>query len=306
LRGPEHDFFWADEPCAYKNTDAWDMLMMTMRGGERPRGLATTTPKDNELIRSMLADSGNLALTIGSTRENVANIPQTYLNKITARYAGTHLGKQELDGELLVNVEGALWTQALIDSLRVEEAPPLRRIVVAVDPASMTQLALATGRVARRSDLCGISVVGLGEDGHGYVLADRSLRASPDQWAREAAKAYKDFEADRIIYEENHGGKAVEEILRSVNDALPISSVNARRGKFARAEPVSALYAQRRVHHVQRDERGSHPDPNGHLAQLESQMCRWTPRSQDSPDRLDAVVYALHELMLDDGGFSWD
>lgn len=309
LRGPEHEFAWADELCAWKGGggqgDAWDMLLMTMRGGSHPRVLITTTPKDSPLIRGLLDDSQNLALTIGSTSENVANLPASYLNKITSRYAGTHLGRQELDGELVVNVEGALWTAARIEALRVATAPNLVRVVVAVDPASMTQLALATGRIARRSDLCGISVVGLGEDGHAYVLADRSIRASPDQWAREAAKAFKDFKADRVIYEENHGGRAVEDVLRSVNDALPISSVNARRGKFSRAEPVAALYEQGRVHHVHRDEHCAHPDPSGHLAQLESQMCRWTPRSVDSPDRLDAMVYAVTELMLSEQGGCW-
>jgi phage terminase large subunit-like protein len=307
LNGPEHDAAWADEIGLWKGSDAWDMLMFTMRGGDHPRVLATTTPKDSRLLDTLLADYENLALTIGATAENAKNLPPAFLNKLTARYGGTHLGRQELGGELIANVEGALWTAAQIQALRVDKAPPMVRVVVAVDPASMTQLALATGRIARRSDLCGISVCGVGEDGHGYVLADLSLRASPDKWARVAAKAYKDFKADRIVYETNHGGKAVEDVLRSVDPGLPITGVDARRGKFARAEPVAALYEQGRVHHCAKDEHGEHPDDNGHLAKLEDQMCRWTPRSVDSPDRLDSAVYGLTALMLrEEGGFSWD
>jgi phage terminase large subunit-like protein len=223
------------------------------------------------------------------------------LNKLTARYAGTHLGRQELEGELLANIEGALWTSSQLERLRVMQPPELRRIVVAVDPAQMTQLALTTGRSSKRSDLCGISVCGIGEDGHGYVLADLSMRGSPDSWARAAVKAYKAWGADRILYEENHGGRAVEDVLRSVDDSLPISPVNARRGKFSRAEPVAALYEQGRVHHVSRQDRGEHPDPAAHLVPLETQMCRWTPQSGQSPDRIDALVYALTELMLTGG-----
>jgi len=304
LRGPEHAVAWADEVCAWSDPEAWDMLQMTMRGGSHPRVLVTTTPIKNRIILE-LVESTDTALSIGSTRENAANLPKAFTDRLMRKYEGTSLGRQELDGELVDELEGALWTRALLEAWRVEKAPELQRIVVAVDPS---------GSSKARSALCGIAVVGIGEDGEGYVLADLSGIMSPDAWARRAARAYEAFKADRIVYESNHGGEMVAQVFRTLDDSLPLQAVSATRGKFARAEPVVALYEQGRVRHV-RDcgvdlrefKRG---DDDVSLVALEDQMCTWTPDGASrstgvrysSPDRMDALVWGLTELMISNEG----
>lgn len=308
LNGPEHDWAWVDELCVHKNTEPMDQLRFTLRGAEHPRILITTTPARSAPILSLLdEDSEDLVLTIGATSENTA-LPEDFIRKLTRKYQGTVLGKSQLEGELVTNIEGALWKAETIEALRVrhEDLPPLTRVVVAVDPASMTELALQTGRSNPSGDLCGIVVCGLGEDGQGYVLDDVSMRGSPDQWASVALKAYEKHKADRIVYETAHGGKAVEGVFRAVAPNISLSGVDARRGKYARAEPVSALYERAQVHHVGRPDRSQHPLPWAHLSALEDQMCSWTPANRGSPDRMDALVYALTDLMLQAGGFSWE
>lgn len=276
LRGPQHDGAWADELAAWSYPDAWDQLQFGLRIGPDPRVVVTTTPKPVRLIRELVA-AGTTALTRGHTHENRANLAPAFLEQVTARYAGTRLGRQELEAELLEDVPGALWTRRELDDHRVAAAPDLVRVVVGVDPA------VSAGEGA---DETGIVVVGLGVDGHGYVLADASCRMSPDGWARRAVEAYRRHAADRIVAEVNNGGDLVERVLRVVEPTVAYRAVRASRGKQTRAEPVAALYEQGRVHHV------------GTLPDLEDQLCSWAPDAYDgSPDRLDALVWALTELI---------
>jgi phage terminase large subunit-like protein len=278
LRGPQCEAFWADELAAWKYMrETWDQLMFGFRLGETPRGVATTTPKPLALIKELLSMEG-VALTRGSTYENRDNLSPVFFQQIIQRYEGTRLGRQELNAELLEDVEGALWSLRRIEQLRVREHPPLVRIVVAIDPAVTS---------GEDSDETGIVVAGVGEDGHGYVLDDLSGRLSPDGWGRRAVEAYRTQRADRIIGEANNGGDLVEVNIRTVDRAASYKKVHASRGKRTRAEPVAALYEQGRVHHV------------GAFPELEDQMTQWVPGTGvASPDRMDALVWALTELML--------
>lgn len=281
LRGPQHDFFWADEPAAWRYPEAWDQLMFGLRLGERPRGIATTTPKPIKIIRDLLGRP-DVAISRGTTYENRANLAPAFFQEVIKRYEGTRLGRQELQGEVLEDVPGALWTWASIDEQRVSKAPPeLDRIVVAIDPAVTS---------SDGSDETGI-VVAARKGDHAYVLDDLSLRSTPIEWCRKAVGAYRDRLADRIIAEVNNGGDLVESQLRVVDDSVSYEAVHASRGKRKRAEPVAALYEQKRVHHV-----GSFPE-------LEDQMVTFVPdeqRSGESPDRADALVYALTALLLEE------
>ena len=280
LRGPQHDGAWADELGAWKYEAAWDMLMLGLRLGADPRALVTTTPRPTKLVRSLLSDA-NTVTTRGSTYDNRDNLAPSYFASIITRYEGTRMGRQELMGELVDDVPGALWTLSLLDGLRVQAAPDLARVIVAVDPAVTS---------GAESDETGIVVVGIGADGHGYVLADRSCRMSPDGWARRAAQAYHEYEADRLIVEDNQGGEMVAFLLGTVDATVPIKRIRASRGKRLRAEPVAALYEQGRVHHV-----GVYPD-------LEDQMASFTGDGGEHDDRVDAMVHALTEVMLDTAG----
>ncbi len=275
LRGPQHDAAWCDEVAAWRYPETWDMLMFGLRLGVDPRCVVTTTPKPIPIIRNLLKNP-TTAITRGSTYENRANLAEAFFEQIVAQYEGTRLGRQELYAEVLDDVEGALWTRALIDQHRVKVAPELKRIVVAIDPAITA---------SDDSDETGIVVAGLGVDNHGYALDDLSLRASPDGWARRAVEAYHARKADRIVAEVNQGGDMVEYTIRTVDPRASIKKVHAARGKQTRAEPIVALYEQGRIHHV------------GVLPQLEEQMCNWVP-GMDSPDRMDAAVWAFTELML--------
>lgn len=280
LRGPQHDGAWADELGAWKYEAAWDMLMLGLRLGADPRALVTTTPRPTKLVRSLLSDAST-ATTRGSTYDNRDNLAPSFFASIITRYEGTRMGRQELMGELIDDVPGALWTLSMLDGLRVPAAPDLARVIVAVDPAVTS---------GPESDETGIVVVGIGVDGHGYVIADRSCRLSPDGWARRAAQAYHEYEADRLIVEDNQGGEMVSFLLGTVDATVPIKRIRASRGKRLRAEPVAALYEQGRVHHV------------GAYSDLEDQMSSFTGEGGDYDDRVDALVHALTEVMLDTAG----
>jgi len=281
LRGPQHDFAWADELAAWRfDRDAWDNLMFGLRLGNDPRSVVTTTPRPTPLIRELVKEPGTL-LTRGSTYDNRANLAPAFFRRIIGKYEGTRLGRQELNAEILDDVVGALWTLKVIEEHRVTTAPELTRIVVAIDPA------VSKGD---ESNETGIIVAGIAGNEHAYILEDLSIRGSPNEWAQAAVTAYRRYQADRIVAEVNQGGDMVESIIRGIDRNIPYEGVRATRGKAIRAEPVSALYERGRVHHV-----GVH-------AQLEDQMTNWTPASGEaSPDRLDALVWAATSLMdLDD------
>jgi predicted phage terminase large subunit-like protein len=270
LRGKQHMRLWADEIAAWRYPDAWDQAMMGLRLGHDPRAVATTTPKPVRIVRDLLASP-----TTALTR---ANLAPAFLEKIVSKYEGTRLGRQELQGELLDDVPGALWSRTQLDALRVAQAPDLARVVVAIDPAATS---------GDDADETGIIVAGKGVDGHGYVLRDLTCRLSPDGWARRAVAAYRDYRADRIVAEVNNGGEMVELTVRTVDRQASYKAVHASRGKRTRAEPIAALYEQKRIHHV------------GGLPDLEDQQCSFTPDGYDgNDDRVDALVWALSELML--------
>lgn len=278
LRGPNHDLGWADELAAWRYPEAWDMLQLGLRIGDNPRTVVTTTPKPIPLVKRLVStDDGSVHITKGSTFDNAVNLAGAFLEEITSRYEGTRMGQQELYAEILDDVQGALWNRDQLEEYRVTEHPPLKRIVVGVDPSASSK---------STSDETGIVVCGVGEDGHGYVLDDVSLRATPNDWGRAAVAAYHKFTADRIVAESNNGGEMVSLTLRTVDENVPIKLVHASKGKQTRAEPISALYEQGRIHH------------HGFHSELEDQMCSWVPESGNSPDRVDALVWALTELML--------
>jgi phage terminase large subunit-like protein len=287
LRGPQFDAAWVDELAKWKRAEeAWDMLQFALRLGAHPRQVVTTTPRAVGVLKSILARDSTV-VTHAPTEANAANLAGSFLEEVRARYAGTRLGRQELDGVLLEDVEGALWTLAVLEAARVERVPTLDRIVVAVDPP-------VTGHGA--SDECGILVVGAETQGpprdwRAVVLEDASVTgASPQVWAEAALDAMRRHGADRLVAEVNQGGDLVETLIRNIDPLVPYRGVRASKGKAARAEPVAALYEQGRVSHV----RG--------LGKLEDQMCRMTARGYEgrgSPDRVDALVWAVQDLILD-------
>jgi phage terminase large subunit-like protein len=279
LRGPQFDAAWADEVGKWRYAEAaWDMLQFGLRLGAHPRQVVTTTPRPAPILKRLLADE-RCAVTRASTYANRANLADAFFRSVIARYEGTRLGRQELDAELIEDNPDALWSRETIDKARVRKAPELVRIVVAVDPPATS---------GPNADECGIVVAGIADDGRAYVLDDRSMGGlTPLTWASRAAKAFRDHEADRIVAESNQGGEMVSTIMRQVMPTAPLKLVRATRGKRVRAEPVAALYEHGFVSHV------------GALARLEDQMCDFVPGSGKSPDRLDALVWALTDLMLD-------
>ncbi len=283
LRGPQHDFAWADELAAWRYPqEAWDMLMLGLRLGDRPRVVVTTTPKPIRLIRDLVA-APTTRLTRGSTHDNKANLAASFISAIIAKYEGTRLGRQELNAELLEQADGALWTRQAIEAARIDAgaAPELRRVVVAIDPAVTS---------GDHADETGIIVAGVGYDGLAYVVRDASGRFSPNEWASRAINLYRLHKADRVVAETNNGGEMIELTLRTVMPAVAFKAVSASTGKQARAEPVAALYEQGKVRHL------------GGFPALEDQMCNWEPGSgATSPDRVDALVWALTELLLEAG-----
>lgn len=283
LRGPQHHRAWADELAAWEKPEAWDQLLFGLRLGQNPQAVVTTTPKPTPLVRRIAQDA-RTRLTRGRTRDNADNLAPAALEQLEAKYAGTRLGRQELEAEILDDIPGALWTRAMIDeALKPVEIPQMRRIVVAVDPSGT--------RGDDGGDSIGIVVAGKGMDGRAYVLADRTCDLSPAGWGRRAVEAYAEFKADRIVAERNFGGAMVEHVIRTADPYASYEEVVASRGKAVRAEPVASLYEQGRVTHVQ-----SMPD-------LEDQMCQMAGDGylgEGSPDRLDAMVWALSFLMLDE------
>jgi phage terminase large subunit-like protein len=284
LRGPEHAAAWLDEVAKYQYADdLWAMLQFGLRTGQHPQTCITTTPRPTRLLKEIISDPATV-VTRGSTLDNRSNLAPSFLTAIMRRFESTRLGRQEIFGEILEDMEGALWKRSTIDELRVKLAdiPPLRRIVVAIDPATTS---------GEDSDETGIVAVGLGTDGHGYVLDDISGRMTPNEWAREAISLYRARLADRVIGERNNGGDMIENTLRMIDPSVNYRSVWASRGKFVRAEPVAALYDQQRVHHV------------GGFPQLEDQMCSFTPdmdrATMGSPDRADALCWALTDLLVE-------
>lgn len=279
LRGPNHDAAWCDEICSWEYIEeTWDNLEMTLRAGASPKRYITTTPKPKQLLLDIVKDKSTVVIR-GSTFDNVDNLAPEFIDRMREKYEGTRKGREELYAELLEEADGALWTRRGIEMTRVSAVPQMKRIVVAIDPAVTS---------TEQSDETGIVAAGIGIDGHGYLLNDLSGRYSPDDWARIAVDAYHHWKADRIIAEVNNGGDLVELTLRTVSRFVPYKSVHASRGKAARAEPVAALAEQGRIHHV------------GMFPALEDQLCSWEPLGKDrSPDRLDAMVWAFTELMVD-------
>jgi predicted phage terminase large subunit-like protein len=287
LRGPQHDFLWGDELATWSDAQAtWDMAMFGLRIGQDPRCVVTMTPKPIKLLRDLLKREGDDAVvTRGSTFDNAANLAPPFLAAIRKRYEGTRLGRQELFADVLFDTPGALWQQAWIDRDRVQSVGigDFKRIVVAIDPAVTS---------GENADETGIICAAIDDAGHAYILEDVSARLAPHEWAQAAIRLYKQYHADRIIGETNNGGEMIESVLRSIDPSVSYKSVHASRGKVVRAEPISALYEQGRVHHV------------GSFVQLEDQMCAFTSdfsraTAGYSPDRLDAMVWALTELMLE-------
>ena len=265
--------------------DTWDMLQFCMRLGKHPRIMITTTPKPTKLVRKVLKDPKTV-VTTGSTFDNADNLASTYLTAVKASYEGTRLGKQELYAEVLEEAEGALWTTEMLDACQVDrsEVPDLNRIVVSIDPATTSN---------KESDMTGIVVAGVDVNGIVYVLGDYTERLSPQGWASKAISLYHKWEADRIVAEKNQGGEMVRRTLEVEDETVPIKLVHASRGKMARAEPVSALYERGLVKHVR------NPEDGANLEELETQMRTWEPLgSIGSPDRLDALVWAVTNLAL--------
>lgn len=286
LRGPQHHVAWGDELAKWRHAEAtWANLLFGLRLGVRPRVCVTTTPRPMALLKELMKDP-TTRVTRGSTFDNRANLSSVFLRQITERYGGTRLGRQELEAEILEDLPGALWRRDTLDGLRVRKAPELQRMVVAIDPP------VTTGREA---DACGIVLAGRCGDGHAYVLADCTLEgATPLAWARHAVALYNLHRADRIVAEVNNGGELIELLIRQVDPQVSFRALRARRGKVVRAEPVAALYERGLVHHV------------GTLTALEDQLCGlvsgrgWT--GAGSPDRADALVWAITELMLEESG----
>jgi phage terminase large subunit-like protein len=285
LRGPQHMKLWCDEIASWKYPEAcWEQAQFGLRLGAKPQTVITTTPKPTKLIK-LLAHSKSTYLTQGTTYDNRSNLAQTFFKTIIAKYEGTRLGRQELNAEILDDRLGALWTLQAIDADRVFQLPELRRIVVGVDPAVSSGEESAEWGIVCVAE--GVSPAGEEWPPHYYVLDDLSGRYTPNDAARLVVNAYRAHQADRIVAEVNNGGDLVEAILRNVAHDFAYKPVHASRGKLTRAEPIAALYEQHRVHHV------------GTFGVLEDQMCDYEPMASKSPDRMDALVWALTELSGD-------
>jgi phage terminase large subunit-like protein len=286
LRGPQHSHAWCDEIAKWDQSgeramNAWNNLLLGLRLGHAPRAVATTTPRPVPLLKRLLKQP-EVVVTRGSTMSNKDNLPAGYIRQMRAQFGRSLLARQELDGELIEDIEGALWSRDLLESCRESAASsPQRRVVIGVDPPASSE-----------GDACGIVVCAAGEDGRARVLADCSVRKpTPERWARAVALTAREWEADRVIAEANNGGEMVRSVLHAADIALPVKLVHASRGKAARAEPVAALYEAGRVRHV------------GQLPQLEDELCGIMAGGGyegpgRSPDRADALVWALSELML--------
>ena len=291
LRGPQHDFVWGDEVASWRYPEAYDMMMLGLRVGEKPQAVLTSTPKPIPLIRGLVSRDGqDVVVTKGTTYENLDNLAPAFRTEIIRRYEGTRLGRQELNAEILDDVPGALWTRGLLEECRVDpqHVPPLKVAYCAIDPAVTAH---------ETSDETGIIIGGVGEDGHGYVTSDLSGIFSPDGWARRAVNAALDENLNGIVAEVNNGGDLVKNTIRHVESddgakigqRVRVLEVRATKGKYTRAEPVASLYEQHRIHHV-----GSFP-------QLEDQLCTWVP-GEKSPDRLDALTWLFTKALVENMG----
>ena len=281
LRGPQFGAAWCDELAKWRYAEkTWDMLQFALRLGAHPRQVVTTTPRPISLLKQILADAAT-RVSRSRTIDNAKHLSPTFIADMRKRFGASALARQELDGELIEDRSDALWQRQAIEMARVSEVPPLRRVVVAVDPPVTS---------GAKADACGIVIAGIGADGRGYVLADRTLRGhAPTVWAKAAVTAFHEFAADRIVAEVNQGGELVEGVIRQIDPDVPVRRVRATRGKWVRAEPVAALYERGLVSHA------------GAFAALEDQMCDYGPdglTGGGSPDRMDALVWALTDLML--------
>ena len=286
LRGPQFHRAWCDEVAAWRYPEAFDQLMFGLRLGDNPQCLITTTPKPTKIIKDLVVRD-DVVVTSGSTFENEANLAESALAMLRDKYEGTTLGRQELYAEIIDGIDGALWEMKTIDEarLRKDEERELTSIMVAIDPAVTSGV---------DSDETGIMVVGKDNKNEFYVLEDLSGRYSPDKWGKIAIRAFYEWGADRIVAEVNNGGDLVERLLRTIDENVSYRSVHATRGKMVRAEPIAALYEQRRVHHI------------GVFPELEAQMCTYTgDRPKPSPDRLDALVWGITELSKSKGNVNW-
>jgi len=286
LRGPQFSAAWCDELAAWnKDIDTWQMLQFCLRLGKHPRVCVTTTPKPTKLMRELLKNPKTV-VTSGSTFDNAANLADTYLVAVKEQYEGTRIGRQELYAEVLEEAEGALWSTEMLDNANVkhEDVPDLARIVVALDPAVTSNA---------ESDMTGIVVAGIDINGIAYVLGDYTDRLSPQGWAAKAIQLYHHYQADRIVAEVNQGGDMVRTTIHGEDETVSYKAVRASRGKYARAEPISALYERGLVKHV------ANPPDGASLNELETQMRTWEPLGRvGSPDRLDAMVWAITDLSL--------
>lgn len=274
LRGPQCEFAWADEFASWKYLkETWDNTLMGLRLGPKPQIVVTTTPRPIKLLRELLADP-LAVVTRGSTYDNAANLSPVALANLRKQYEGTTIGQQELYAAILDESPGALWSRHMLERNRVDAAPGLQRIVVGVDPA-----ASADGAET------GIVIVGKQAE-QGYVIGDYTVRGSPQTWASKVVAAYHDFQANVIVAEKNQGGEMVRHTIHSIDPNVPVELVTATRGKAIRAEPVVSIYEQGRIHHA------------GLFEQLEDQLCTWTPEDAESPDRLDALVWACTSLFV--------
>lgn len=283
LRGPQFDTAWGDELCKWRYAqETWDMLQFGLRLGDHPRQIVTTTPRPIPLLKEILA-AKTTVVTRGLMTDNRSNLAPSFIKNVLDKYEGTRLGRQELSAEILDDVPDALWTRAALDRDRrkPDQVPPLRRVVVAIDPAAKKNEVVEDGAAT------GIMVAAVGDDNRGYVLDDATCRESPMGWARKAIACFDRYEGDCIVGEINNGGDMVESTIRAVRHGVPFKSVTATRGKWVRAEPVAALYEQGRISHV------------GTFAALEDEMVNFGPNGMPngaSPDHLDACVWALTEL----------
>lgn len=279
LRGSQFHKAWVDELAKYHYPqEAWDMLEYGLRLGNHPQALITTTPRPIPIMKKLLVDP-QVIVVKGSTYRNLANLAPSFIERVIRRYEGTRLGRQELHAEMLTDAPGALWTYDLLERTRVAAVPDnLVRIVVAVDPAATSN---------ENSNETGIIVAAKAPNGHAYVFRDVSDRYTPNEWGLRAVNLYTNYQADRVVGEKNQGGEMVAYVLKTVDPTVPVKLVNASRGSYTRAEPIASLYAEGKVHNV------------GVLPQLEDQMTTWTPDIKDwSPDRMDAMVWAVWELMI--------
>lgn len=299
LRGKQHKKLWADEVCAWRYAEAWDQAMFGLRLGRNPQAVVTTTPKPTALLKELAKDP-TTHITRGSTYDNRNNLARKFFDKVIRKYEGTRLGRQELNAEILTDNPRALWNREAIDRDRVAKAPDLRRVVVGLDPNVKNRDLAQLAKGSDTLDEAGIVIAGEGAAPpgwippnpnipadvlHYYIIGDHSLDAGPNEWGSAAVKAYRDHAADRIIGEVNNGGDMVEMTIRTVDRNVSYKSVTASRGKAIRAEPISSLYEQGRVHHV------------GSFAALEDEMCDFDPvTTVKSPNRMDALVWALTEL----------